>query len=325
MSSEARLLVSSSPHIRDRASTRSLMLDVIIALVPSLIASFLIFGVRALTLTAVTVAVAVLAEAAARKVMRRDNTVADLSAVVTGMLLAFNLPPTLPYWMAALGAVIAVVVVKQLFGGLGNNFVNPALVGRVVLVISFPVAMTKWTILSGADVVAAATPLAQLKAAFAAGGAVVPGTNGLPSYLDLLLGTHAGSLGEVSVLALLLGAAYLLARRAIAPWTPLAFVATVGLFAGVVGQPAIYHMLSGGLILGAFFMATDYATSPLTWKGKLVFGFGCGLITGMIRLFGGMDEGVSYSILLMNILVPHIDKWTRPVPLGGGVRHVRRA
>jgi len=324
MSGEARLLVSSSPHIRDRASTRSLMLDVIIALIPSLIASTLLFGLRALTLTLVTVAVAVIAESVSRKVMKREETIADLSAVVTGMLLAFNLPPTLPYWMAAVGAVVAVVVVKQLFGGLGQNFVNPALAGRVVLVISFPVAMTRWTLLSGSDVVSTATPLAQLKTALASGSAV-PGTGSLPGYLDLLLGTHAGSLGEVSVLALLVGAAYLLARRVIAPWAPLAFVGTVGLFAWVAGQPPLYHMLSGGLILGAFFMATDYATSPLTWKGKLIFGFGCGLLTGLIRMFGGMDEGVSFSILLFNILTPHIDKWTRPVPLGGGARHARNA
>jgi electron transport complex protein RnfD len=324
MSTEARLLVSSSPHIRDRASTRTLMLDVIIALLPSLIASTLLFGIRSLTLTLVTVAVAVLAESIARRVMKREDTIGDLSAVVTGMLLAFNLPPTLPYWMAAIGAVVAVVVVKQLFGGLGENFVNPALVGRVVLMISFPVAMTRWTVLSGADVVSTATPLAQLKAAVASGSAV-PGTGSLPGYLDLLLGTHAGSLGEVSVLALLVGAAYLLARRVIAPWAPLAFIGTVGLVSWIAGQPPLYHMLSGGLILGAFFMATDYTTSPLTWKGKLVFGFGCGLLTAVIRLFGGMDEGVSYSILLLNILTPHIDKWTRPVPLGGGARHVRRA
>ncbi len=324
MSTEARLLVSSSPHLRDRATTRTLMLDVIVALIPALVASYLVFGVRAVALTFVTVAAAVLAEAAARRIMKREDTISDLSAVVTGLLLAFNLPPTLPYYMAAIGAVVAVVVAKQLFGGLGSNFMNPALVGRVLLVISFPVAMTRWTVLDGADAVAAATPLAQLKAAAAAGSAV-PGTGGLPSYVDLLLGTHAGCVGEVSVLALLVGAAYLLARRTISPWAPLAFVGTVGLFALVAGQPPLYHMMSGGLILGAFFMATDYATTPLSWKGKLAFGIGCGLLTGLIRLFGGMEEGVSFAILLMNIVTPHIDKWTRPVPLGGGVRHARSA
>ena len=321
MSSDPRLLVSTSPHIRDRASTRSLMLDVIIALLPSLVASYLVFGFRALSLTAFTVACAVLAETVARRIMKREDTITDLSAVVTGMLLAFNLPPTLPYWMAAVGAVVAIVVVKQMFGGLGSNFVNPALAGRVVLVVSFPVAMTQWTVLSGADAIASATPLAQLKAAVAASGPLTPGSNGLPGYLDLFFGTHAGSLGEVSALALLIGAAYLLARRVIAPWAPLAFITTVGLFAAIAGQPPLYHILSGGLLLGAFFMATDYSTTPLTWKGKLIFGFGCGLLTGLIRLFGGMEEGVAFSILLLNILTPHIDRWTRPVPLGGGVRH----
>jgi electron transport complex protein RnfD len=319
MTAESRLLVSSSPHIRDHATTRRIMLDVVIALMPALVAAFLVFGVRALALTAVTVASAVLFEALANKVMKRGETLSDLSAVVTGLLLAYNLPPTLPYWMASVGAAVAILVVKMMFGGLGQNFVNPALVGRVVLVISFPVAMTRWSILSGADLVASATPLAQLKAA-AASGSAVPGMDGLPGYLELFLGIRAGCVGEVSVLALLLGAAYLLARRVIAPWAPLAFLATVGLFAAVAGQPPVYHMLSGGLVLGAFFMATDYTTTPLTWKGKLVFGVGCGLLTGLIRLFGGMDEGVSFSILLLNILTPHIDRWTRPVPLGGGVR-----
>lgn len=324
MSTEARLLVSSSPHIRGRATTRILMLDVIIALVPSLVASYLVFGPRALVLTFVTVAAAVVAEAAARKVMKRTDSIADLSAVVTGLLLAFNLPPTLPYWMAALGAAVAVVVVKQMFGGLGSNFMNPALAARVLLVISFPTAMTRWTVLQGADAVATATPLALLKAATAS-GAVVPGSAGLPSYLDLLLGTHAGCVGEVSALALLVGAAYLLARRTIAPWAPLAFIGTVGLVMWAAGQPPLYHMLSGGLLLGAFFMATDYVTTPLTWNGRLAFGVGCGLLTALIRLAGGMEEGVSFAILLMNILTPHIDKWTRPVPMGGGVRHARKA
>lgn len=324
MSTEARLLVSSSPHIRGRASTRILMLDVIIALVPSLIASYLAFGLRALTLVFVTVATAVLAESAVRRIMKREDAIADLSAVVTGLLLAFNLPPTLPFWMAAIGAAVAVVVVKQMFGGLGANFMNPALVGRVLLVISFPTAMTRWTLLHGADAVASATPLALLKAATAA-GSVVPGAAGLPSYLDLLLGHRAGSLGEVSALALLVGAAYLLARRTIAPWAPLSFIGTVGLVTWIGGQPPLYHMLSGGLLLGAFFMATDYTTTPLTWKGRLVFGVGCGLLTALIRLAGGMEEGVAFAILLMNILTPHIDRWTRPVPLGGGVRHARSA
>jgi len=260
--------------------------------------------------------------------MKRYNSIGDLSAVVTGLLLAFNLPPTMPLWMAVIGAGVAIVVVKQMFGGIGNNFVNPAIAARVILTISFPAAMTRWAVQAsyaadagsravaggiGPDLVSTATPLYLLQ------------THGqMPSYLDLFLGVKGGCIGEVSILALCIGVIYLVARKVITLWLPLTYVATVAILTALAGEDPLYHVLSGGLFLGAFFMATDYVTSPLTRKGKIIFGFGCGLFTALIRLFGGMTEGVSFSILLMNILTPHLDRWTLPIPFGGGVKHAKR-
>ncbi len=312
-----KLYVSSSPHIRSSATTRRLMLDVVIALIPAFIASFLVYGLRAVWVTALAVFSALLFEYISRRVMKRQQTIGDMSAVVTGMLLAFNLPPNAPLWLPVIGSFVGIVVVKQMFGGLGHNFINPALGARLVLTLSFPTAMTAWVVQAQpvaansltVDLIAQATPLAQLRA----GG-------DLPGYLDLLLGTaKSGCLGEVSILALLIGAAYLLLRGVIKPWVPLAYIGTVAAMVSLAGQDPLYHILSGGLILGAFFMATDYTTSPLTLRGKIIFGVGCGLLTGLIRLFGGMTEGVSYSIVIMNILVPHLERWTKPVSLGGGV------
>ncbi len=304
------------------------MLDVIIALIPALIASVLIFGLRSLTVVSVTVGFSVLTEFISRKLMKRDNTISDLSAVVTGLLLAYSLPPTIPLWICAIGAIVAIGAVKQMFGGIGNNFVNPAIAARIILTVSFPSQMNQWSIvetvggvfndigrsLSGADLITAATPLALL----------VKGSPDIPSYWQVFLGFKGGCIGEVSVLALLIGAAYLLFRNVIKPWIPFAYIGTTVLLAGIAGRDPLYHALAGGLILGAFFMATDYATSPLTTRGKLIYGVGCGLITALIRLFGGMVEGVSFSILLMNILTPHIDRLTVPVPFGGSVKHVRK-
>ncbi len=322
------LQVSSSPHIKEQATTRRLMRDVILALLPALLASVFLFGLRALAVVSITVASCVLIEYLARKIMRRDSTVADLSAVVTGLLLSFSLPPTVPLWICPIGAFVAIGVVKQMFGGIGNNFVNPAVTARIVLHISFPLSMGTWTMvkdpaaslgnipgsLFGADLISSATPLQTAGKASAL----------LPSYGTLLFGLKSGCIGEVCVIALLLGAVYLVARKVIKLWIPLAYIGTMLLIVAAAGKDPLYHLLSGGLVLGAFFMATDYVTSPITVKGKLLFGIGCGAITALIRLFGGMTEGVSYAILLMNILTPHIDRLTIPVPFGGGKKRAKQ-
>ncbi len=306
------LVVEASPHIRGPLSTTSIMRDVIIALVPAIIASGIIFGWRSLLLIASCIIFSVLFEYLYRKITKQDNTIGDLSAVVTGILLAFNLPVTLPIWMAAIGCFVAIVIVKQLFGGIGQNFANPAIVGRIVLLASFATPMTTWmlpTLENGSiSLVAGATPLAN--------GAA------MPTNLDMFLGLRGGCLGETCILALLIGGIYLVVRRVITPTTPLAFFATVIVFCLFTKHP-ITQLMSGGIVLGAIFMATDYTTSPTTELGKVIFGVGCGIITMMIRGYGSYPEGVSFSILLMNILTPHIDNLTRTVPFGalkGGKR-----
>ncbi|MGI6491024.1 MAG: RnfABCDGE type electron transport complex subunit D [Pelotomaculum sp.] len=310
------LIVSPSPHIMDNINTSRIMLDVLIALFPAFIMSGVIFGPRAILLTIVCVAACVLFEAGFEYLTKKDYTVNDLSAVVTGVLLGFNLPSNLPFWMAILGAFVAIVVVKQLFGGIGQNFANPAITARIVLLLSFTTPMTTWPVpqkyLGATDAVTAATPL----------GILNMGTNleALPSYMDLFLGFVGGSLGETSALALLIGGIYLLWRRVIQPWIPLAFIGTVFVFALLVGQDPVFHILAGGVMLGAFFMATDYATTPLTTSGKIIFGLGCGLITMLIRVYGSYPEGVSFSILLMNILTPLIDSATRRKTYGGVIK-----
>ena len=305
---ENNLMVTSSPHITDSATTRGLMLKVIIATVPAIAASGVIFGLRALLLIAVTVIACVGFEYLYCKAMKQDVSVGDLSAVVTGILLAFNLPSTLPFWMAVVGALIAVIVTKQLFGGIGYNFANPAIVGRIVLAVSFTGAMTNFAYpdtLSGVDALAGATPLAAANA-----GAELP-------LLDLFLGTHGGVLGETCIAALLLGGIYLIATKTISPVIPVTYLGTVAVISLVAGQDPLVQLCSGGLVLGAFFMATDYVTSPFTVKGKLIFGLGLGLITCAIRFLGNSAEGVSYAILLMNLFVPYINTLTRQKPLGG--------
>lgn len=302
-----KLTVSSAPHITSKDSSRSIMLDVIIALLPALIASTVIFGVDSLILTAVTVASCVAFEFLYEKALKQPCTVGDLSAVVTGMLLAFNMPSNFPLSMAVVGSFFAIVVVKQLFGGIGYNFANPAITARIILANSFGLYMTRFTFpqtFSG-DAVASATPLAD----YVAGNT--------PNYIDMFMGTTGGVLGETSAIALLIGFAYLLFRKVISPAIPVTYVATVAVLAVVFGQDPIVHVLGGGLLLGAIFMATDYVTSPYTLKGKIVFGLGLGLITMMIRVFGTMTEGVSYAILIMNLLVPYINRLTRQKPLGG--------
>lgn len=302
------LIVSTSPHLRSRTDTATLMRDVVIALVPALIASVIIFGFRSLLVVLVSVAAAVLTEYLFEKGCKKPVTIGDWSAVVTGVILAYNLPVTIPLWQAALGSIIAILVVKQLFGGLGRNFANPAIVARIVLFLSFSKTMTAWQF---PDAVSSATPLALM-----ANGQM----DALPSKLNLFLGMQGGCLGEVSALALLLGFAYLLIRGVITWHTPVLFVGTVFLLSWAIGGSADYalcQVLSGGLLLGAIFMATDYVTTPSTKWGQVIFGLGAGLLTILIRQWGNYAEGVSFAILFMNILTPYISKWTRSKPFGG--------
>ncbi len=294
------LLVSPSPHVRSKRNTQNIMLDVIIALCPALVASVIVFGWRALVVTLFCIGVCVASEFLFELITKRKKTVKDLSAVVTGILLAFNLPASIPLWQAAVGCIIAIVIVKQLFGGIGCNFANPAITARVVMLISFAGSMTSFATKN--DAVSSATPLS--------GGE-------MPSLLNLFLGNHAGSLGETCALALLIGFAYLLIRRVITWHTPVVFVGTVFLFTLALGENPVEHVLTGGLLLGAVFMATDYSTTPPTKWGKVIFGVGCGVITVLIRVFGNYPEGVSFAILLMNILTPLISKVCAPRPFGG--------
>ena len=303
----SKLIIEPSPHIKSGVTTQKIMLSVIIALLPALVASVWIFGLRALIMTVICCTSCVIFEWACRKIMKRSNTISDLSAVVTGMLLAFNLPVTLPFYMAIIGCFVAIVIVKQFFGGIGQNFANPAITARIFLLLSFSGTMTAAVFPQNADVVSGATPLG-----------VLSGQEGtLPTYLDLFLGKCGGALGETCALALLVGGIYLVIRGVITWHTPVVFIATVFLFSLVLGQDPVAEILSGGLFIGAIFMATDYATTPNTAWGKVIFGVGCGLITVLIRVFGSYPEGVSFSILLMNILTPYIERWTRTKPFGG--------
>ena len=300
-----KLIVTAAPHITSPDSTQKIMQRVCIALVPTLIASVFIFGINSLILTAVTVAACVFFEWAYCKLMGREIPVSDFSAVVTGMLLAFNLPATLPWWMAIVGAFIAIVIVKQLFGGLGYNFANPAIVARIALAIGFASRMANYPKpANGIDALASATPLA------------VSGQLGAGQYVTLLLGNHGGVLGETCAITILLGGIYLIVTKVISPMIPVTYLATVAVLSLLAGKDPIVQLLSGGLMLGAFFMATDYVTSPTTDKGKLIFGIGLGGITCAIRFLGTMNEGVSFAILLMNLLVPYIDVLTRQDKLG---------
>ena len=301
------LRVIFSPHQKSGVTTGAIMGTVLLALLPSVAAATYLWGIRALALVAVCAAAAVAGEWAYQKILRRPSAVGDLSAVVTGVLLACNLPANFPLWMAALGSLFAIVVVKQLFGGIGENFANPAITARVFLLISFGSAMTSFPQVFSVDAVASATPLAD----FAAGR-----TGILPSYTDLFLGLRPGSLGETCIAAILLGFALLVATRVIQPTIPVCFVGTVYLFSMVLGHDPLFQILSGGLMFGAVFMATDYTTSPTTTWGKVIFGVGCGFLTAVIRAYGSYPEGVSFAILIMNLLVPYIDKATRRRPFG---------
>ncbi len=329
-----KLIASSSPHIRSGEDTRSIMLDVIIALIPALCMSVYVFGFQALVLTIISIAACVFWEWAYRKVMKKSSAVGDLSAVVTGMLLAFVCPVSLPWWMIVVGAFFSIVVVKQLYGGIGCNFLNPALAGRAALLACYASAMTTWVLPgeklalfgSAADVATGATPLAMLKeGSFEA-------LMDTYSVTDMFLGKIGGSLGEVSALMLLLGGVYLLIRKIISWHTPVAYIATVAiicLISAPEGMGAVdymlYNVFGGGLMLGAIFMATDYATSPVTKPGQLIFGIGCGLLTVFIRRFGSYPEGVCYSILVMNCCTWLLDKYIRPTIYGAPKKEKKEA
>lgn len=295
------LTVASSPHIKRPDTTRGIMSDVVIALAPAATYGCILFGLRALAVLITSVSVAVLCEFLWNKALKKPNTIKDMSAVVTGLLLGMNLPPTLPLWQTAIGSAAAIIVVKQMFGGLGHNFANPAIAARIILLVSFPASMTRFTE-PISDAVTSATPLA--------------GTAGTLSFKTLFFGMHAGSIGETSAFLLIVGGLYLVIRRVITPIIPVCFIGTVALLSLISGESVMLSVLGGGLILGAVFMATDYTTSPTTSLGKAVFAVGCGIITFVIRKFGSLPEGVSYSILLMNILVPHINRFTLSKPFG---------
>ncbi len=306
-----KLIVSSSPHIRTKNDTPRIMLDVIIALLPAVIAGAVIFGIRALLVVATCVITCVVSEFLFNIITKKEQTIFDLSAIITGIILAINLRVDTPIWQCVIGSVFAIIVVKCLFGGLGANFANPAATARVFLLICF-----SKTIAGGArplitetpDLVAGATPLVQLKAG-----------EELPSLLDMFLGLRGGAIGETCIAALLIGFVYLVVRKVIHFETPLIMIATVFVLSFATSgnvMTALYSILSGGLVLGAVFMATDYATTPKTRTGKIIFAVGAGVMTFLIRTYGSYPEGVSFAILFMNILTPYFETWTKPRSLG---------
>ncbi len=310
-----RFVVSSSPHLRDSLNASKVMWWVVIALAPAALSSIWIFGWRSLLVQAVSVAACLAAEALSELALKRPVTVRDGSAVVTGLLLAFTSPASSPWWIIVVGAALAIFLVKQLFGGLGYNIFNPALAARAILLSSWPVAMTTWSepvrSFFRVDVVTAATPLGLMKEAARVNAAFSP-----PGYLDLFLGNIPGSLGETSKVALLAGAALLLALRIVDWRTPLSFLAAMAALSAALGRNPVFDLLAGGAVLGAFFMATDMVTSPTTKAGRLIFGTACGLLTILTRAYGGFPEGVCYAILFMNALNPMIEQYVRPRRFG---------
>lgn len=300
------LKVSSSPHIKHPDTTRGIMLDVIIALIPACVFGCILFGFKAALNIIVSIAVAVLSEYLWCLILKKPQTIGDLSAVVTGMLLGMNLSARVPFWIAAIGSVIAIIVVKQMFGGLGCNFANPAITARIALLVSFPAFMAGFSE-PFSHTVSSATPLAYISSSSVAETLTVK---------NLFFGAHSGCVGETSTFLLIMGGLYLVLRRVISPIIPLSFVGTVALLSVISGDNVSIAVCGGGLMLGAIFMATDYTTSPTTNLGKLIFGLGCGLITFVIRKFAALPEGVSYAILIMNILVPYINKLTLAKPFG---------
>lgn len=305
------LINEASPHFHGKGSTQWIMGMVCLSLLPTLVASVFLYGLGAPLLVLVCVATALVTEHVCCRLMNRESTAGDLSCVVTAMLFAFTLPADCGYFPAILGTVFAIAVVKMLFGGIGCNFANPAVAARVFVMLAMPIALGAYPDIMGRplDAITGATPLAMN----AAGDAPY-------SYMDMMFGLHAGALGETCIITLLAGYVFLLVMRVVDAWATVPFIATVAVITGFAGQDAIYQVLSGGLVLGAFYMATDYTTTPMTPKGKIIFGIGCGVITALVRLFAAAPEGVAFSILFMNMFTPLIDRYTRPQP-AGGVKH----
>ena len=302
------LINEASPHFHSDSMTFKIMGAVCLALVPTLIAATLLYGLGAPILVLACIATALVCEHVCCIIMKRESTAGDFSCVVTAMLLAFTLPANCPFGVAIAGTAFAVIVAKMLFGGIGCNVFNPAVAGRVFIMVAFPSALAAYPDVMGKplDAITGATPLAM----------VAQGAEPY-SYMDMLLGNHAGALGETCILTLLIGYIFLLAIKVVDAWATVPFIATVAIVTGIGGQDIVYQLLSGGLALGAFFMATDYTTTPMTPKGKIIFGIGCGLITALVRLFASAPEGVAFSILFMNMFVPLIDRYTRTQPVGG--------
>jgi electron transport complex protein RnfD len=310
MEKNNNLIVTVSPHLSSGESVNKVMWAVVIALLPAFIGSYFFFGIKAVYITLVSVVTAVILEAVSYKLMRRPVTVTDGSAVITGMLLAFNLPPTVPLWIPVLGSAVAILIAKVPFGGLGQNIFNPALVGRAFLLAAYPVQMTDWIssrFEKVVDISTYATPLGIIKEKL---------SESVPSYFNMFIGNHGGCIGETSALLLILGGIYLLVRKIITWHIPVTYILTVCLLTWVLGRDPLFNVLAGGLMLGAIYMATDMVTSPVTNKGMIIFAIGCGVMTVIIRLFGNYPEGVSYSILLMNACTPLIDRYAKPKKFG---------
>ncbi len=326
-------IISASPHLHSSRTSKKLMYDVLIALTPAFLVSLYVFGIGALVVTAVAVASCILFEYLIQKyLLKTELTITDGSALLTGVLLAFNLPSNLPIWMIIVGSLVAIGIAKSSFGGLGFNIFNPALVGRVFLLISFPVQMTSWPNAIEnqsklVDAVTGATPLGIVKEGLQFGETMTSLASQIPSNMDLLLGITGGSLGEMSALALLLGGIYLLIRKVISWHIPVTMLATMAILTGIFwlvnpeqNASPLFHLLAGGAILGAFYMATDLVTSPMTRKGMIIFAVGIGLITVIIRLFGAYPEGVSFAILIMNAFVPLINTYFKPRRFGSRIK-----
>lgn len=300
-----KLLVSAPPHIFSKNTTTTVMLDVCIALIPAFATSILFFGISSLFITIACVVSAVLFEYLTQKLMKREPTINDFSAIVTGLLLAFSLPPSTPIWVCVIGSFFAIVIVKQIFGGIGNNFANPAATARIFLLVSFPTFMATWTepfaYKYGVDTIASATPLNDINAA---------------NTLDLFLGNVSGSIGEVSAIALLIGGVYLVLRRVINPLVPITYLASIFIFTLLFGDNPVNHIFAGSVMIAAIFMITDYSSTPTTLRGRIIFAVGCALITALIRVFGSYPEGVSFAILFMNLITPLLNRATRIRPLG---------
>lgn len=310
MQKNNNLIVTVSPHITSGESIEKVMYTVIIALIPVIIASYVFFGIKAINIIVISVLTAIILEAGVQWLRHKPITILDGSAIITGILLAFNLPPTVPFWIPIIGSAVAILIAKQIFGGLGHNIFNPALAGRAFLLAAYPVHMTRWLpprLAEGVDISTYATPLAIIKERVG---------EALPNYFNMFIGNIGGCIGETSALVLILGGLFMLYRKVITWHIPITYIGTVALLTWALGKDPIFHILAGGLMLGAIFMATDMVTSPVTPRGMIIFGIGCGLMTTFIRLLGKYPEGVSYSILFMNACTPLIDRYTRPKRFG---------